>query len=84
MDVYALVEQLELLAERLGVAVRFESIEGPGGLCRIKGEQVLFVNKDLDADDQALVMGAALSRLDIDSVFMPPQVRELLEAYRSA
>ena len=82
MDDEVLVEQLELVAERLGVQVRFEDTDGPGGLCVLRGETILFVHPDLDLEDQVLVMGSSLAKLDIDGGFMVPEVRDLLEAMR--
>ena len=84
MHAETVIEHLELLAEKLGVEVRFEHVDGPGGMCQLRGAKIIFVNDDLDLDDQVLVIGSALSSLDFDSVFVVPEVRELLEAFRSA
>ena len=84
MDDEALAEYLELLAERLGVQVRFEDCDGPGGLCLLRGEKILFVHHDIEPEDQVLVMGSALCTLDLDSVFIVPEVREFLESMRRA
>ena len=83
MDDESLVEQLDLVAERLGVEVRFEAFEGPGGLCVLRGQNVLFVNSDMSSAEQVEVMGAALSKLELDSVYVVPEVRAFLERYRS-
>ena len=84
MDDQALVEQLELVAEKLGIQVRFEAVARPGGLCTLKGETLLFVNPELPAEDQVHVMAAALSRLDLSGVYMVPEVRDVLERPRPA
>jgi len=82
MDDELLIEQFELVAEKLRVQVRFEVLDGPGGLCSLKGEHVLFVNVDLPPAEQVEVMGSALATLDTDSVFLVPEIRDALEAYR--
>lgn len=82
MDDELLIEQFELVAGKLGVQVRFEVLDGPGGLCSLRGEQVLFVNIDLPPAEQVDVMGSALVSLDTDSVYIVPEVRDALEGYR--
>ena len=84
MDDELLIEQFELVAEKLGVQVRFEVLDGPGGLCSLKGEQVLFVNIDLPPAEQADVMGSALATLDMDRVYVVPEVRDALDGYRGS
>jgi len=79
MDDETLAEQLELVAERLGIQVRFEDTSGPGGLCTLRGETILFVHPDLEPEDQVLIMGTALAKQDLSGVFMLPEVRDLLE-----
>ena len=69
---------------RLEVSVRRERLGGGGGgLCTIRGKQVLFV--DLDADvatrlDQSIL---ALSTVPgLDAVYVVPAIRERIERIR--
>ena len=71
---------------RLEVSVRRERLGGDGGgLCTIRGKQVLFV--DLDADlatrlDRSIL---ALSTVPgLDTVYVVPAIRERIERIRSS
>jgi hypothetical protein len=49
VDARTILGHLEALADQLGVEIRYEPMEGetalsPGGLCRIRGKQVIIVN----------------------------------------
>ena len=75
-------EMIEL-AERLGVRVRHVRLGGSGGgLATVRGEQVLFVDQDADAPDQLAAVARALGRLDLEQIFVRPDVRDLIESNR--
>ena len=82
MDSEALVEQLQLLADKLGIEVRAEPLDGPGGLCMLKGTPVLFVDSEAPPDEQAHVLCRALAKQDLGGVFIVPEVRDVLERYQ--
>ena len=48
MDDYTALSQLEGLADKLGIPIRYEKIEdeltGTGGLCRIEGNYILIIH----------------------------------------
>jgi len=82
MDPESLLEQLQLLADKLGIEVRSEPLDGPGGLCVVKGAQVLFVDSEAPVEEQAHVMCRALAKQDLGGVFIVPEVRDVLERYQ--
>jgi hypothetical protein len=83
MDPHWTVEMLTELAEKLGIECRAAPLGGSGGaLCTIKGRQVLFVDTEADAAQQAHALGAALAGLDLENVFIVPQLRQFLEHCR--
>ena len=69
------------LAERMGVAVRFERLGGEGGgLCTLKSQRMLFV--DLDADPRTRYESTlvALGGLpELRDYHLPPVIAEDLE-----
>jgi hypothetical protein len=80
----ALLSQLEDLAERLGIPVRYENItmedsSSVGGLCRVTGEYVLIVHSRLTVNEKILVMATALKKFDLNEIFIKPALRELLD-----
>jgi hypothetical protein len=79
-----LLSQLEDLADKLGIAIRHfkfvrDESSGPGGLCRIRGEYVLFVDSQATSKEKIGVMTEALKRFDLGDIQVMPVIRELLE-----
>ena len=76
--------QLEELANSLGIRVRYEQIkkEGiffPGGLCKVKGENILIINSNAGIEDKINAFAKAVASFDLTDVHMRPALREFLE-----
>jgi hypothetical protein len=83
MDPHRIVELLTELAEKLGIECRVAPLGGSGGaLCTIKGRQVLFVDAEADVSQQADALGSAFAAMDLENVFLVPQLRQFLEDCR--
>lgn len=84
MDELAQLDRVIEIAEELGVEVRREPIDGDsGGLCRIKGRHVLFVDTLADAATRLERSLEALARLPgIDQHYLRPDIRERIERIR--
>ncbi len=76
-------DELLDLARRLGIDVRHAHLGGEAGaLVRMRDRRVLFVDLDADPPDQLQRTCAALALLpELRTVFVRPDVRELLEAH---
>ena len=79
-----ILNQLEELAEKLGIAVRYENVNveesaGTGGLCRIKGQYVLIVHSHTTSKEKIQIITAALKGFDLGDIYLKPVIRELLE-----
>ena len=78
--------QLETVAGRLGVTVRFEAFEPGagrrGGLCKVRGETCILVDTTGSVLEQVATLEAALRKLDLETVFVPPLVRARIEGQR--
>ncbi len=69
--------------EKLGMDVEFsrlsmEDIRGRGGLCRVKGERKIIIDKDLSVEEMNSLMASELSTIDVEGVFLPPIVRDAM------
>ena len=84
MDVASQFDMIVELFDRLGVEVRQERLGGSGGnLCHVRGEAVMFVDLEADVATRADRCLEALASLpQIDTVFVPPELRERIESYR--
>ncbi len=78
---------LETAAGQLGVRVRYEALSatgGVGGLCRVREEWCVIIDKKSTASERASILVEALSGMDTDAVALPPQVRAVLQLRRGA
>ena len=79
MDDSIILQDLESLATDLAIEIRYDALEGRGGLCKYGGKTYLIVNRSLSVQERIHLLSRALSRFPLDDVFLRPQVRELLE-----
>jgi len=77
----AILEELLALLEANSVKIRSEPLGGSGGgLCTIKGEQIFFADtQGASADIAALCAEAVMKVVNIEKVFIKPQVRQFIE-----
>jgi len=74
--------RLEETARKLGIELRHDQVLRPGfagGLCRVKGRWLLVVNKAATPLEQAETIAAAVASRPVDDLFLPPDVREVVE-----
>lgn len=80
MHTVELVERAIKLAEQLGIDVRQEWLDGPGGCCQIKGRAVLFVNLAQSPAEQLETVAQAIRKVPQAAVLpMPRDLRRALE-----
>ena len=80
------LRELEKLAARLGIVVRFEPfdprvIDGRGGLCWLHGNPMVVVEAKLPVLDKIGVLAEALSTFDVEAIYLPPALRQRLARY---
>src|SRR5690242_4794547 len=85
-----LLELLEATAETLAVRVSYESLHasvgaavGHGGLCRVKGEHRVIIDKRATPQERVATLAAALAMVANDEQLeaQPKKVREALTFY---
>ncbi|HIJ67395.1 MAG TPA: hypothetical protein HPP87_08385 [Planctomycetes bacterium] len=81
MEAEAVLEELLALLEQNGVIIRTEPMGGSGGgLCTIKDKQVFFVDAEsATADTAALCAQAVRETVDLENIYLKPQIRAFLE-----
>ena len=84
MDEDTILSQLEELAQRLKIEVRYEPIRKessyyPGGLCLLKGEYVLIINSNANKSDKMQTLAKAVKHFDLSHVYLRPGLRDFLE-----
>ena len=83
-----LTEVLEAAAQQLGVKIRYETLvasgpTGGGGLCKVKGEWCVIMDKKTAPSERASILCDALATMDTDSIFLPPKAREMIARRRA-
>ena len=77
-----MLDELLGLLEANDVEVRREPLGGSGGgLCTVKGEQFFFVDTQTTSAEMAATCAEAVGRVvDIESVYVRPEVRQFIES----
>jgi hypothetical protein len=81
----ALCEELKEVARRLGLQVREEVLlrevgyRVRSGACRVHGETVIFLDRNLAPAERVQVLLEQLSGREIDTMYLTPALRRLLE-----
>lgn len=81
----AMLQELERAAEELDVKVTYESLSatiGHGGLCRVKGQYRVIIEKRATAQERAATLAQALIRFDTAQLALSKKTRQLVDYYR--
>jgi len=74
-----IVEHLTEICSKLGIQVRFEPLASSGGLCDLRGKKMLFVGTACSSTEQITTLCEALMDEDLESVYILPEIREIIE-----
>jgi len=79
-------QDLKELAEKLGVTVSEQNLRSTGikvksGLCKVKGKNILIVDKKIAFQDKNEILASCLSKLPYEDIFMVPALREFLDSF---
>jgi hypothetical protein len=79
-----LLDQLEALARRLDVVVRYERLSGEetsgaGGLCRLKGRPVVIIHAQAATPVKIRILAESLKQFPLNGLYLKPALRKLLE-----
>ena len=84
----ALCEELKQLAIKLGVQVREETLlrevgyHVRSGSCRVHGQSVIIVDRNLSPSDRVDVLLDGLAGQDFETHYLSPALRSLVETRR--
>jgi hypothetical protein len=81
-----MTEALEAVAAQVGVKVRYEAMTGEtagaGGLCRIRGEWHVIIDRKTPPSERASLLAEALATFDLEAVFLAPEIRRAIDRHR--
>ena len=75
-----ILEELEILAEKLGLTVRYERGDFQGDLCFIDDDGVIIIQKKAIIEKKIAVLSRGMSRVEPRNVYVLPEIRKLLES----
>ena len=79
MTLDQLLKELEELAARSGITIRYEKGDFDGGYCILKAERLIVVNRKLPAGRKASVVAQAIAEVGVEELYLKPAVREFIE-----
>jgi hypothetical protein len=72
-------EEFENLAERLGYSIRYEKGNFQGGYCRLKHENIIIMNRQLETKQQNMAFSRLFSEFDLSNIQVLPILRFMIE-----
>jgi hypothetical protein len=78
------LKELEEIAERKSIRISYEAIGGElgaGGLCKVKGQHRVIVDKRATDSEKVTVIATALARFPLEDLFMSEDTRALIERH---
>lgn len=75
------LKELEEIAEKKSIRISYEAIGGElgaGGLCKVKGQHRVIVDKRATDGEKVTVIATALARFALEDVFMTEDSRALI------
>ncbi len=84
-----LLELLENAAEQLDIRVSYEALQssvavGHGGLCKVKGQFRIIIDKRATAEERVVTLATALAKFDTSELELADKVREVIRTYESS
>ena len=83
MNEQRILEEILAMLEANSVNIRREPLGGNGGgICTIKGQNILFVDTQAASAEMAAVCAQAVPKVvDIEEIYIKPEVRQFIENY---
>ena len=88
MDSISQLEDLKEIASKLSIDIIPGNLFDPeimikSGHCKVKGRDTIIIDNLLSSQEQSEVIIQALKKFDLESIYLPPWIRERLESKNS-
>ena len=88
MDSISKIEDLKGIAAQLSIDIITSNLFDPeiivkSGHCKVKGKNIIIIDSMLSSQEQSEVIIRALRKFDMESIYLPPWIRERLESDNS-
>jgi len=83
MNETMILQNLEAIAEKLDIEVKFENLRkkhifSKGGMYRLKEDKAVVIDCNLNLSEKIDVLADALRQFDLEDIYMPPAVRKII------
>ncbi len=75
------LKELEELAVKAGIKVRYEKTEARGGMCTFQGSPLIIIDRKASDDYKIAVLAENIKKMDLADIYISPKMRELLDNY---
>lgn len=77
------LRELEQLSTRCGIILRYKNLSKhefkvKSGYCRLRGENLIIIDKSLSAQEKIKVLRKELAKIDSENIYIEPRLRELI------
>ena len=79
-SVNPLLKELEDIASKLNIKVRYERTKARGGLCKKEEQFMIIIDKSADPHYKTAVIAEAIKRFDLSEIYISPKAREIIES----
>ncbi len=84
MEENRLLQELEEIAEKLSISIRYDDLMGTdlnvrGGLCKLRGRNVIIMDRRTPSRERIDLLVRALSQFDLSGISTRPYIRRILE-----
>ena len=88
MDALSQLESLKKIATELSIDIIPSNLFDPeimikSGYCKVKGKDTIIIDNLLSSQEQSEIIIQTLKKFDLESVYLPPWIRERLEPENS-
>ncbi len=87
IDYETILLRIEEAARTMGIDLRYENLADDdvnigSGLCHIYSKPSLIIDKRLDPKRKLFIIAKELSKIDTDSIYLQPIIREFIDSAR--
>ncbi|MEK9628673.1 MAG: hypothetical protein VW455_06590 [Nitrospinota bacterium] len=87
-DVKSKLDDLKSVAEKLAIKIEIANLNDQefqiqSGYCKINGEDVIFLDKNISLQEQSEVILHALKNFDLEDIYVAAWIREFIDLDKS-
>jgi hypothetical protein len=78
-----IINELIEIFKSIGYTVRIEKGFFKGGFCLLREQKLFLLNKNIEASKKINFLAKNLAELEIETIFLKPEIRDIIERERT-